>query len=83
MIKFYSLLQLECDPEENKKRKSKFCWKDILIYVAEGETKEQAFEYVNRLGWELVDDTCLCPYCSAGLKKEDYKPVNLELLKNE
>ena len=82
MIKFYSILQLECDQYSDtissKQKPKRFCWKEMMIYLEEGEIKPQAIHYVETLGWEIDNDIAICPYCSKGLKK---KEMELKLLK--
>ncbi len=69
-LDFYGIFLIECDSENSGF--NEYCWEESLVKidVENGETKEEAIEFVTRVGWEILEDgSSICPYCSKGVKK--------------
>ena len=69
MHNFYSVFEAQCDIRKSKR----LCWKDIMIALEEGQRKSQAIKFIEKMGWKVGDEECICPYCSDGIKNKDVK----------
>jgi hypothetical protein len=67
---FYSLFTITCDDPVDED----LCWKEMTLYVNEGETKKDAIDFLTSIDWEiLADNLCVCPFCAKGIRKSEFE----------
>lgn len=56
-----------------------------MIKIEEGESKEEAIQFLEDLGWEIHNDQATCPYCSSGITRDELSltPEKLKLVKGD
>lgn len=78
MFEYYSLLVATCEGGSD----AGSCWIETAVQVLEGEKKEEAFEFLESIGWEFQpDNSCICPYCSKGIRQERAEKTRLRRVK--
>lgn len=78
MIEYKSLLTITCENSID----NYFCWAETTVQFNESEKKEDVMELLESLGWEFMpDETCVCPYCSKGIKESTIVKSHLRRVK--
>lgn len=87
MIEYKRVLIASCDSDMGWDN----CWDEVVIALENNESKTHAMEFLEKkMGWKISENTCICPFCSDGVLKQDiedeiyneaYTP-KLELVKN-
>lgn len=76
MEEFYSVLEVSCDLNIDYN-----CWEQDIVKLDEGETKAQAFSFLEKLGWFFPKGEHICPYCANGVTREEISEDTLKLIK--
>jgi len=82
MLEMINTIRITCDDDDIANEG--FCWEELILSLEPGETKKDAIEFLQKMGWDITPETkiidnsikvynykCVCPFCDKAILKED------------